>query len=72
MEQTIGIYGIGTKVRKTNSRPFKSGLMVNTVKSVVAHPYKFNQVSKLHAPAYEFFEDDSIVETGSVIAVFNQ
>lgn len=72
MEKTRGIYCIGTKVRKTNSRPFKSGSMVNTVKSVIAHPYKFNQISKLHVPAYEFFEDDSIVEAGSVIAVFNQ
>lgn len=37
------------------SKPFKSGLKINTVKDVVSHPV-------LNVPAYTFIEDDSYVE----------
>lgn len=41
--------------RKENRNPFKSGLLVNTVKDVVNHPI-------LNVPAYIFVEDESYVE----------
>lgn len=44
----------GFKVRK-KKKPFKSGLLVNTVKGVINHPI-------LNIPAYTFYEDDSFVE----------
>ena len=37
------------------SKPFKSGLKINTVKGVIEHPI-------LEIPAYTFEEDDSYVE----------
>ncbi len=54
---------IGAKVSKTakklgksaNPKPFKSGLLVNTVKGVITHPI-------LGTPAYIFVEDESYVE----------
>jgi len=51
---------IGKKVIKDKSgKPFKSGLKVNTVKSVIDHPELSHDKPIL---AYTFFEDDSYVE----------
>ncbi len=47
---------VGRKVRKPSGKKFKSGLSVNTVKSVVDHPVLS------HLPAFTFHEDDSVVE----------
>ena len=41
--------------KETNNKPFKSGLVINTVKGVITHP-------TLDIPAYTFDEDDSYVE----------
>ncbi len=49
------------KVRK-KKKPFKSGLMINTVKGVINHPI-------LNIPAYTFYEDDSYVECRRCIVV---
>jgi hypothetical protein len=47
---------IGSKVHKHMSgKPFKSGLVVNTIKGVINHPH-------LNIPAYTFIEDESYVE----------
>lgn len=47
---------IGKEVYKDQSgKPFKSGLLFNTVKDVIIHPI-------LKIPAYTFFEDESYVE----------
>jgi hypothetical protein len=47
---------IGKKVSKLRSgNPFKSGLLINTVKGVIDHP-------QLNIPAYTFEEDESYVE----------
>lgn len=51
---------IGKKVTKTyktgtTPKPFKSGLLVNTVKGIINHPI-------LNIPAFTFEEDDSYVE----------
>lgn len=53
---------IGKRVRKgaigdgkPTNKKFKSGLLVNTVKSIVSHPI-------LGIPAYTFEEDDTCVE----------
>lgn len=47
---------IGSKVHKHMSgKPFKSGLVVNTIKGVINHPH-------LNIPAYTFEEDESYVE----------
>ena len=44
------------KVRK-KKKPFKSGLLINTVKDVI------------NRPAYTFYEDDSYVDCRSCIIV---
>jgi hypothetical protein len=49
------------KVRK-KKKPFKSGLMINTVKGVITHPI-------LNTPAYTFYEDDSYVDCRRCIVV---
>jgi hypothetical protein len=56
------LHMIGQKVRKrsnqnnrTASKPFKSGLRINTVKGIIEHP-----ITK--KPAFTFEEDDSCVE----------
>ncbi len=46
----------GRSVRKINDGKFKSGLPVNTVKSVIIHPILPDQL------AFTFYEDDSYVE----------
>ena len=47
---------VGKKVwKKTSRKPFKSGNLFNTVKSIINHP-------QLNIPAYTFEEDDSYVE----------
>jgi hypothetical protein len=51
---------IGKKVTKTSKlgtkpKPFKSQLLVNTVKGIINHPI-------LNIPAFTFEEDDSYVE----------
>lgn len=50
------ILNVGKKVRKTSGKPFKSGLLMNTIKCIVPHPYKDGCL------AYGFEEDDSFVE----------
>lgn len=50
------IYPAGTVVCKKSNKPFLSGLLKNTVKGVVDHPYKAG------VKGYTFFEDESIVE----------
>ena len=46
---------IGKIVCKKSNKPFKSGLLKNTIKSVINH-----QIT--NKPAYLFNEDDSYVE----------
>jgi hypothetical protein len=50
---------IGKQCRKTThgakSKPFKSGLQVNTIRALTTHP-------TLQLPAFLFEEDDSCVE----------
>lgn len=46
---------VGTKVRKTSSKPFKSDEKINTIKGTVMHP-------KLNLLCYTFEEDESYVE----------
>lgn len=55
---------IGTKVRKTSSKPFKSGEKVNTIKGYTTHP-------KLNVPCYTFEEDESYVEVRRCIEIKN-
>lgn len=50
------IYPAGTVVHKKSNKPFLSGLLNNTVKGVVDHPYKKG------VKGYTFLEDESIVE----------
>ena len=47
---------IGTKVTKTSKKPFKSKLLINTIKGYDEHPI-------LKIPAYTFVEDNSFVES---------
>lgn len=46
---------VGTSVYKMSGKPFKSGSKINTVKAVIDHP-------RIGVPAFEFAEDDSVVE----------
>lgn len=46
---------IGDKVRKKSGKPFKSGLKVNTVSDIGAHPVLKDEL------AFSFVEDDSKV-----------
>lgn len=55
------IYPIGTKVCKKSGKPFKSLSDVNTISSIVEHPYK-KDYNGVGVPSYTFIEDDSIVE----------
>ena len=66
MRQANEIYACGTKVKKLSEKPFKSGLVYNTVKSVTEHPQKIDPETNKGVPAYIFFEDDSIVEAAAV------
>jgi hypothetical protein len=52
---------IGKCVKK-DSKPFKSGRKINTVKDVIEHPILF-------VPAYTFKEDDSYVECRRCVVV---
>lgn len=54
------IYPEGTKVKKNSGKKFKSGELVNTVKSVVDHPNKIKD--GIPVKGYTFYEDESIVE----------
>jgi hypothetical protein len=54
-EQNIGCRVTKTSKTGTKPKPFKSQLLVNTVKDVITHPI-------LNIPAYTFEEDDSYVE----------
>lgn len=49
------ILPIGTKVRKRSKKPFKSGILINTVRDHGIHDITGN-------PVYYFEEDDSMVE----------
>lgn len=53
---------IGTKVRKTSTKPFKSGNKINTIKGYIIHP-------TLKVISYTFEEDDSYVEARRCIAI---
>lgn len=66
MRQANGTYACGTKVKKLSEKPFKSGLVYNTVKSVTEHPWKIDPATNKGVPAYTFFEDDSIVKAAAV------
>ncbi len=66
MRQANEIYACGTKVKKLSKKPFKSGLVYNTVKSITEHPHKIDQETNKGVPAYTFFEDDSVVEAAAV------
>lgn len=66
MRQANEIYACGTKVKKLYEKPFKSGLIFNTVKSVTEHPQKIDPETNKGVAAYTFFEDDSIVEAAAV------
>jgi hypothetical protein len=46
---------INKKVVKKSGKPFKSGLKVNTVKSVTENP-------NTNKPAFTFYEDESVVD----------
>lgn len=68
------VQNIGQKTHKTSvikkdnnpseSKPFKSGFKVNTIKGVINHPI-------LNIPAYTFEEDDSYVECRRCIIIEN-
>lgn len=49
------IFNIGDTVEKLSGKPFKSGLLVATIKGAVQSPYS----GRL---ALEFYEDDSVVD----------
>lgn len=55
----------GDKVKKRSNKPFKSGVIINTVKGLVEH-------QQLKIPAFTFEEDDSIVEARRCIKVENE
>jgi hypothetical protein len=60
---------IGSKCRKfrrngNESKPFKSGMKFNTIKSIVVNPYTNNM-------AYSFEEDDSCVDCKQIIILKN-
>ena len=69
MRQPIEIYGTGTIVRKLSGKPFKSGSLLNTVKTVTEHPNKMSPDTNTGVAAYTFFEDESIVEAAAVIKI---
>ena len=50
------------RMRGKNPKPFKSGLQINTIKSVEVNPHtdKF---------AYSFLEDDSLVNCDMIIVI---
>ena len=52
----------GKKVKKVSAKPFKSGLKVNTIKSLEKHPF-------LGIPAFSFVEDESLVECRKCVEV---
>ena len=54
------IYPVGTKVHKRSFKPFRSGLVSNTVTGVVNHNHK--KRDGVPVKAYTFAEDDTIVE----------
>lgn len=62
MNSNEAILPIGTKVRKTSPKPFKSGFKVNTIKGYTTHPL-------LKITSYTFEEDDSYVEARRCIKV---
>ena len=59
-KHTFEIYETGTKVFKPSGKPFKSGLLVNTVSGIVEHPHK--TINGVGVKSYTFLEDDSVVE----------
>ena len=67
MRQPSEIYSTGTRVRKLSGKPFKSGFLFNTIKTVIEHPYKINPITNTGVPAYTFLEDESVVEAAAVI-----
>ena len=50
------------ETKETNIKPFKSGLMINTVKGIINHP-------QLNVPAFTFVEDDSYVECRRCVCI---
>ena len=63
------LFEAGTKVKKNSGKKFKSGLEINTVKSVVEHHYLKEKTTGDPRPAYTFFEDDSIVEAAICLKI---
>ena len=67
MRQPNEIYKLGTRVRKTSGKPFKSGLMANTVESVVEHPHKNvakHNSKELRIRVYAHFFEDAELTVG--------
>ena len=65
-ESFIGHAVKKAKGKSANIKPFKSGLMINTVKGIINHP-------QLNIPAFTFVEDDSYVECRRCICIsFNK
>ncbi len=54
---------INQQVIKESGKPFLSGNTINTIKGYIPHPYLINE------QAYNFYEDDSYVETRRCIIV---
>jgi hypothetical protein len=50
---------IGQRVEKKSGKPFKSGNKTATVKGVTINPHTYN-------PAFEFVEDESVVDAWKV------
>jgi hypothetical protein len=69
MRQPREIYSTGTRVRKLSGKPFKSGSLLNTVKTVTEHPNKIDPDTNTGVAAYTFLEDESIVEAAAVIKI---
>jgi len=46
---------IGKKVKRTSGKPFRSGLMENTITDVCIHPAVISEL------AFTFAEDDSVI-----------
>ena len=67
VRQPDEIFPIGTRVMKKSGKKFLSKSTVNTVKGVVAHPYKKDPETGVGVPAYTFVEDGSVVECATCV-----
>lgn len=67
VRQPDEIFPAGTRVMKKSGKKFLSKSTVNTVKGVVAHPYKKDPETGVGVPAYTFVEDGSVVECATCV-----